>query len=190
MRVVAIGAHPDDIEIGCAGTIRKHVESGDEVVFIIATGGGAGGGGVERRKQEGMDAANILGIKACAFLDYEDTKVPETVEVSNRIEEIFKIFKPDRAYIPYHHEIHQDHRAMNKASIVACRNVPQVLMYEGPSTFTDFQANYHVNIDNQVDFKIRSLKAHMSQGDKEILKNTQNKNAPEGRFCFYLEIKD
>lgn len=169
MRVIAIGAHPDDIEIGCGGSIARHTANGDEVVFIVATGGGAAGS-VEVRKKEAETAAAILGVKACAFLDYEDTKVPESVEAVDKIEQIVKIFSPDRVYIPYFNEIHQDHRATHKNAISACRNVPQILMYEGPSTYSDFQANFWIDIENFVDKKIESIKSHTSQGEKEILK--------------------
>lgn len=170
MRVLAIGAHPDDIEIGCAGTVRKHVENGDDVIFLILTQARNGGGTAEERKAEAENAAKILGVRLCLFLDYEDTKLPEDAVVINRIEEVIKLFTPDRVYIPYHNEIHQDHRATNKTSIAACRNVKQILMYEGPSTFNDFQANFCVDISKQVDKKIEAIKAHTSQGEKEILK--------------------
>lgn len=169
MRVLAIGAHPDDIEIGCAGTIKKHTENGDEVVFIIMTGGGASGV-VDTRKEEAKNAARILGVKYCVFLDYEDTRVPDSVEAVNKIEEVVKIFSPDRVYIPYHSEIHQDHRNTSLVSLSACRNVRQILMYEGPSTYNDFKAIFCVDITKQEQPKIDSIKAHYSQGEKEILK--------------------
>lgn len=170
MRVLAIGAHPDDIEIGVAGTIKKHTEAGDDVVFLVMTQAHNGGGTAKARTEEAKIAAEILGVRLCLFLDYEDTKLPDNFEVIEKIEEVVKIFNPDRVYIPYHNEIHQDHRSTNKASIAACRNVKQVLMYEGPSTFNDFQANFCVDISKQVDAKINAIKAHVSQGEKEILK--------------------
>jgi len=170
MRVLAIGAHPDDIEIGAAGTIKKHTEAGDDVIFLIMTEAKNGGGTGPQRRQEAERASKILGVRVCLFLDYEDTKLPESYEVIEKVEEVIKIFNPDRVYIPYHNEIHQDHRATNKVAIAACRNVPQILMYEGPSTFSDFQANFCVDISKYVDFKTAAIKAHMSQGEKEILK--------------------
>ena len=79
-------------------------------------------------------------------------------------------FKPDRVYIPYHNEIHQDHRRTNKNALSACRNIRQILMYEGPSTFNGFNPNFCVDISQHVEAKVESIKAHLSQGKKEILK--------------------
>ena len=61
-RIVAIGAHPDDIEIGCGGTLSRHVAEGYEVMIIILTQGGASGDTKIRRGEAEM-GAKIIGAK-------------------------------------------------------------------------------------------------------------------------------
>ena len=60
--ILAIGAHPDDIELGCGGTLRKHVLAGDTVYSIIASFGEKSGDRAQR-KAEAIAAAKKIGIK-------------------------------------------------------------------------------------------------------------------------------
>lgn len=170
MNILAIGAHPDDIEIGCGGTLAAHVAAGDRVLMVSMTAGEMGGAEATVRFHEFEAAASALGVGDIMCLKYEDTKVPGGSEPIQKLDEIVKSFKPDRAYIPYIGEIHQDHRETAHASLAACRNVPQVLMYEGPSTYPDFVVNYFSDIAATIEQKKKSIASHASQGEKEILK--------------------
>jgi LmbE family N-acetylglucosaminyl deacetylase len=170
MKVVCIGAHPDDIEIGCGGTVARHVAQGDEVYFIVLTSGGSGAGTTTTREAEQKKSCEILGVKELFLLRYTDTAIPNTFETILKVEEVINKIKPDRVYTHFHSEIHQDHRTVNSVSISACRNIKQILMYEGPSTHSNFQVNFWVNIDGFAQKKIDSIKAHASEGAKEILK--------------------
>ncbi|MDB5187740.1 MAG: hypothetical protein JWO50_260 [Candidatus Kaiserbacteria bacterium] len=170
MNIVAIGAHPDDIEIGCGGAIAKHVSQGDTVTFIIMTDGSSGGVSSEVRESEARNAAKILNVKEVHLLGYKDASLPGDKSVIDQVEKIILLASPDRVYIPYHHEIHQDHRTTSAVALSACRNVRQILMYEGPSTMSDFHVNYWINIEGHTEKKAESIRAHASQGEKEILK--------------------
>lgn len=103
-------------------------------------------------------------------MNYQDTAVPHNHEVIQKIEDVINKYKPGRVYVPFMREIHQDHYHTSLVSLAACRNLPQILMYEGPSTFNDFVANYLVDITATLDIKIEALKCHVSQGHKEIVK--------------------
>ena len=61
--VLAIGAHPDDIEIGCGATLAKHAALGDEVTMLVITDGAKGPGKVSDRVREQEAACAVLGIK-------------------------------------------------------------------------------------------------------------------------------
>jgi LmbE family N-acetylglucosaminyl deacetylase len=170
MKIVAIGAHPDDIEIGAGGTIARHIERGDEVYFIVMTSGGSGAGTTETREEEQKKSCTILGVKELFLLRYTDTALPNNFDTIMKVEEIINKIKPDRVYTHYKNEIHQDHRTTYDVTISACRNVKQILMYEGPSTLSDFQVNFWINIDGYAQKKIDAIKSHASEGQKEILK--------------------
>lgn len=174
MNVLAIGAHPDDIEIGCAGALLKHRADGDSVTMLILTGGGRGGELITEdlndiRCAEAEDAAKILDTEVECW-GYQDTEIPEGFELIQEIEKVVERCKPDRVYLPYGMDTHQDHRITSSAGKSACRNVKQVLEYEGPSSYNTFNATYWVDISDHIEKKLDSIRIHESQGKKQILK--------------------
>ena len=170
MNIIAFGAHPDDIEIGAGGTLARHVAEGDKVMMVVMTGGERGGADSTTRIKELQESAKLLGVHEVVTLDYPDTNIPSGPEVTDMLDAFVEKWNPSRAYIPFTREIHQDHRRTSEQALVACRNLPQILMYEGPSTFPDFEVNYWVDITKTIDQKCLSIAAYGSQGEKEILK--------------------
>ena len=73
-RILAVGAHPDDIELGCSGILRKHILRGDEVTIIIASLGERGGN-KEERKAEAIKVAEMMGARDVDFLNLPDTLI-------------------------------------------------------------------------------------------------------------------
>lgn len=173
MNVLAVGAHPDDIEIGCAGSLAFHHDRGDEILMVTLTAGENGGettdGLGEVRIREAYKAASLLGA-GFACLGFPDTEVAVSKQAISALETLVFDMQPDRAYVPYHNDTHQDHRATAQIAMSACRDVKQVLMYEGPTNFTDFSANHWIDVTEFMADKRSALKAHESQGHKEMLK--------------------
>jgi LmbE family N-acetylglucosaminyl deacetylase len=172
MKIIAIGAHPDDIELGCGGSLALHAQKGDDVTIVVMTGGEQGGAVASTRTQEAQESGKILGAKEVIFLGYPDTglAVVPIDELIQKIEVVVSKVNPDRVYIPYWKEIHQDHRATSWAALSAVRNVSQILMYEGPSTFPEFEVDFWIHIEDTIDTKLKAVEAHVSQGTKEIVK--------------------
>src|SRR3984957_15193988 len=74
--VLAIGAHPDDIELGCGGTIARHVAAGDRVAMLVVTHGEVGPGNVEQRVTEQERATEVLGVNTLLWgRDIPDCRV-------------------------------------------------------------------------------------------------------------------
>lgn len=174
MKILAIGSHPDDIEIGCGGALLRHKAAGHDVKMLVLTGGGKGGDLaddelVSVRLQEAKDAASLMDVELECW-DYQDTAIPETYEVILRIEKLVNAFKPDRVYIPYGQDTHQDHRVTSSVAKAACRNVKQILEYEEPSSYNSFNASYWIDITPHIEKKLDAIRLHVSQGHKEILK--------------------
>ncbi len=168
MKVLAIGAHPDDIEFGCGGTIMKHIKRGDEVVFIVLSHGEKSGSR-EERKKEAMDSAKRFGAKLYIF-GFPDTKIPDDHDVIEKIEAVVKEFRPDRVYTHSVKDTHQDHRKVAYATLAAARRVAEILAYESPSLYLNFHPNYYIDISDFVDRKTESLKAFATQNSKEYMK--------------------
>jgi LmbE family N-acetylglucosaminyl deacetylase len=161
MNVLAIGAHPDDIEIGCGGSLIKYSESGHNVYLLIMTAGEMGGDAAIR-KNEQMNSAKIIVAKDVFFLDYPDTNLPLNKTLISHIEAVIGKIKPEFVFVNYMHDTHQDHRTLAKGAISATRYIKNVLFYEVPTTH-DFNPNIFVDITHVIEKKITSLVAHASQ---------------------------
>ncbi len=103
-----IGPHPDDIEIGCGATVKKLVNQGTEVYFLITTDGGAGSKDPEMtseklaliRKEEAKAAGKFLGIKEVEVLSFPDGGIYNLEElITEIVQRIIKI-KPDAVFAP------------------------------------------------------------------------------------------
>ena len=164
MNVLAIGAHPDDIEYGCGGMLMKYVEKGHSVYLFVATEGSLGGdGAVRRREQE--DAALIMGVSGVFWGEYTDTEVPLNRELIARLERVIREVQPRMIFVHHPDDTHQDHRHLAQGTTSATRYVPNFLYYEGPTT-QNFAPNCYTDIDKVLDRKLAALEAHRSQVTK------------------------
>lgn len=162
MKILAIGAHPDDVEFGCGGTLALHAQADHEVYLLIMTEGHMGGE-LDVRKKEQMAAADILKPKEFFWGGYQDTDLsPHMNQLVHDIENVIKQIEPDLIFVNSEEDTHQDHRALSKAAISATRYVKNVLFYEGPTT-QRFSPNVFVDIKETMDVKIEMLLAHRSQ---------------------------
>ncbi len=161
MRILALGAHPDDIEVGCGGTLIKYAENGHRIFLMVLTEGGQGGL-PDVRKREQAQAAKILRAEKVYWGGYKDTEVPLGRALIQTVEEIVKKIEPHFIFVHYHDDTHQDHRHLAMSTITATRYTKNVLFYEGPTT-QNFAPTVFVDIEQALDRKIQSLEAHASQ---------------------------
>jgi LmbE family N-acetylglucosaminyl deacetylase len=159
MRVVAIGAHPDDIELGCGGTLLAHRAAGDDVTMLVMTAGDIGPQGTVDRRQEQAEAAALLGARL-VWGGFDDGAVPDGVDAVSVIQRV--VADADVVYTHSVHDTHQDHRATARASFAAARRVARVLSYESPSS-VDFEPALFFDVDGHVEHKLELVRAHLSQ---------------------------
>lgn len=164
VKVVVIGAHPDDFEIGAAMRIIYHTKRKDNVVGILCSDGEEGGDR-EVRIKEAEKAAKFLGIKKLHKLHFSDTKFPDMITVKNRIEKIIEKEKPSVVYTHFSEDTHQDHRKVSLASSIACRKIPTILNYKSPSTILSaFHPHlFHVGSEEEFKKKEKVIKLYKSQ---------------------------
>lgn len=165
MIVLAVGAHPDDIELGCGGTVARHTKEGDKVHFLFLTCGEKSGKKKARQK-EALESAKILSVESVIFSGIPDTKVTDSIETILKIEEVIKRLKPDMVYTQCIKDRHQDHRNTALASFSAARRVRDVFSYESPDTYPNFNPQYYVQISKTISQKIEALKKYHSQQNK------------------------
>jgi len=165
MNILAIGAHPDDIEIGCGGTLAKYASYGHNIFMFIATDGNAGGIGKIRKKEQ-ANAAKKLNVKDIFWGGYIDTELEVHKEAIMKVEDIINKTQPDSIFVNYYDDTHQDHRHIAAITNSATRYIRNVLLYETP-TSQNFQPNVFVDIGKEfLDIKMESLEAHESQIDR------------------------
>lgn len=183
---ICFGAHSDDIEFGCMGTVIKLLRDGWKGRFVILTNGEngfkAGQASPEKRiqirKDEQLEVGRRLGLEEILFLDYPDGFLEYTEAARRRVAEILKRFRPDRifSFDPANQEydninlFHRDHR--NAAQIVfdACFAAKNLWMYPGESHrvdevyfFGSHKPNHYVDISDVVEMKLELLACHRSQ---------------------------
>jgi len=160
-KVLAIAPHPDDIEIGCGGTLAEYARRGSEVHLFVATDG-AQGGDADIRRREQEQSAGILGVKQVHWGGFQDTDLPGGSALIHVLDELVKRIKPYTVLVNYHLDTHQDHRALSRATQSATRLVPNVLAYETPSTL-NFEPHVFMDIHATLSDKLKALSAHASQ---------------------------
>jgi LmbE family N-acetylglucosaminyl deacetylase len=188
--ILAIGAHPDDVEIGCAGTLAKLRSEGCRI-HILTMSLGEIGGNPDIRKKEAELAAKMQG--ATLFLgDFIDTKISNSADTIQFMEQVISLVQPTHVYTHSFYDSHQDHRNIYQATITACRTVPNLYSYLSPSATVDFKPNIFININAFMDQKIKIIDAYRSQMDirpylqPEMIKATARY---WGRFCNYQLVE-
>jgi LmbE family N-acetylglucosaminyl deacetylase len=161
MNILAIGAHPDDIEYGCAGTLIKYAERGHHIYLMVLTSGQEGGSS-EIRKQEQENAAELMSVQKIFWGGYNDTQLPLNKELIEKIEEVLGEVNPDLILVNYGDDTHQDHRILTQATMSATRYVRNVLFFEVPTT-QNFNPQVFVDISDTLEQKFKVLEAHASQ---------------------------
>lgn len=163
MKVLIIGAHPDDIDIGVGGTAAKYIKHGHEVLGVVVTVPNNN----DRRKKEAEQAAKILGIEL-RNLDIDPNELSYSRRLVLEFDNIISSYNPDIVFTHWHHDSHQDHVAISKATVGSTRkNKCSVYMYEqtipGGIVPHGFRPQMYVDISSEIDLKIESTLAHSSQ---------------------------
>ena len=161
INILAIGAHPDDIEFGCGGALIKYTRKGHRLFLMIVTGGGLGGP-AETRMAEQKASQAILGAEDIFWGGCEDTHIAVEVELIKKIETVLATVKPEFIFCNFPDDTHQDHRHLAQAIMSATRYVRNVLFYEGPTT-QNFNPQVYVDIADTLEAKLGALRAHRSQ---------------------------
>jgi LmbE family N-acetylglucosaminyl deacetylase len=185
LRIIAIGAHPDDCDSRAGGTAAKWAALGHQVKFVAGTNGDAGhqseGGGAlaRRRRREAQEAGRRLGIAEYETLDNHDGQLVPSVEVREQVIRRIRQWNADIVLAPRPNDYHPDHRytgmlVQDAAYMVVVPNIcPDTPPLRKNPVFLYFQDRFQrpnpfrpdvvVAIDDVLDRKIRGLDAHTSQ---------------------------
>ncbi len=174
MNILAIGAHFDDVELGCGGALARHAQQGDDVYVFVATVSGFSNQynqavrTNESALEEARNAMAILGVKELLCGNFKTLEV-EFVDVLNI--EILKIVQEKKIDLVYTHwagDIHHDHQAVAKASLHSCRHVQRMLMYRSNwyHSTMEFRGNFYFDITEFWPTKEQAIRAHVTEVDR------------------------
>jgi LmbE family N-acetylglucosaminyl deacetylase len=162
VHVLAIGAHPDDLELGCAGTLARHVAQGHRVTMLVVTSGQLGPGDASLREGEARRAARALGTDLLLGGLPDGAVSEHELSLVHLIEDVVRSTGATTVYTHGERDSHQDHRAVASASMGACRTVQRVLCYDSPSSL-GFSPSVFVDIATTLDKKLAALDVHQTQ---------------------------
>jgi LmbE family N-acetylglucosaminyl deacetylase len=183
MRILAVGAHPDDVEVGCGGTLVQYTQKGHEVYILVLSHGEASGD-PQIRKKECELAAKIIGAEIF-FGDLKDTKIADGIETIMAIENVMNQIKPDYIFSHSSKDGHQDHRNVGFATLSAARRSKKVLLYESPAALREFCPQVFVDISTTFSFKMKALEAFGSQVSKPYFQGV-NMSDESRKFSYVL----
>jgi LmbE family N-acetylglucosaminyl deacetylase len=171
MNVLAIGAHFDDVELGCGGTLAKHVAAGDDVYVFVATVSGFSNHSAKAVRsseialREAQAAMKIIGVKELFCGNFKTLEVEFIDSLNIEILRLVEGKSIDLVYAHWEGDIHHDHKAVSRASLHSCRHVPRLLMYRSNwyHSTTEFRGNFYVDITNTWKMKEAAIAAHQSE---------------------------
>lgn len=179
MKILAIGAHPDDIELGCGGLLIKAAREGHEVYMYTVTRGSASGD-PKQRTDELKRSAKFIGAKQLWIDNFEDSKLSVTNDLINHIEYFINKANPDVIFTHSHGDVHHDHRAIATATVEAARFNSNILSYEIPLS-RSFDPKVFYDISDVVYEKVELIEIFWSQQSKLYLKANAIKGLAEYR---------
>lgn len=164
LNVLAIGAHPDDIELGCGAALLAHRRAGHAVTMLVMT---AGLGESEQRSRppEQEEAAALLQARLL-WGGFEDGRIPGGEPAVRVIENAIAETGAEIVYTHAAADSHQDPRAAAAATAAAARKSQRVLSYETPTSL-GFSPTHFVDVEGLVEAKLGLIRAHLSQ----VMKN-------------------
>ena len=162
--VLAVGAHPDDVEAGCFGTLLRHKSCGDRVFVVVTTRGGDSARNWETIEGEFKKAQSLLG-QSYTILDNPNGHYSMTWKTVGELDAIVRQHEIDTVYSVWHGDSHQDHQMTFKNVLAACRSkrVSNLYCYELPDysyrSNISFAARRFVDVTAFLDTKIEAVSA-------------------------------
>ena len=193
MKILALGAHPDDIEIFMYGLVSIYKKEGNQVFTMIATDGAKGGSQTDDLliKQRAEEAkAGLKNLSTPTFLNIPDSELGEDPVHQKIIKENILNIMPDLIITHSQHDYHADHRSLSSLTISAVSHYIPIL-YCDTLMGVNFQPNYYIDITDHFKMKKEAVLKHNSQYPKRFvdlfkLMNTYRAaqcNAPKGKYA-------
>ena len=175
VHVLAVAAHPDDVEQTCGGTLLKMAERGYRTAILDLTAGEMGSRGTpEQRLEEAEEAARILRVSARSNARLPDARLENTLEARERVAASIRAYRPSVLILPYWEARHPDHARCSEIGYDACflaglrkleidgePHRPRKILYA--SIYADVRPSFIVDVSTQFERRMESLLSYRSQ---------------------------
>lgn len=180
--ILVIGAHPDDIELGCMGTLLKLQDEGKSIIYLVMTNGENWELKTFIERVEEVDnVRGCINIRDIIFGEFTDGHIEHSSKIIDFLTEVIKKYEIDTVFCQYYKDTHQDHvnTCLNALSIKG--SVKNLIFYES-LTSTEFKPNLFIDITAYESYKKKLLGLFTSQIEKY---NIRNQN-----LISYIDAKD
>ena len=179
MKVLFIGCHCDDIELGCGGTIFKHKNKWDITCVNLSKSNVSGD--LKELRKISINSLKYLGVKKIFHYDLMPSKMQQ-----QDVWEILKNHRADIVFTQYKDE-HQDHEILYKASLRAFKEKTSIICYQSsPWSCPFFEANYWEKISKkQLKAKLKAISNYYSvYSDKKYISKKSIKSSAAANGIF------
>jgi LmbE family N-acetylglucosaminyl deacetylase len=164
--ILAIGAHPDDIEFGCFGFLLKQQKLGSNIYGFIASPDSEEKDFFDKRVKETKESFNLINNSSLIIRNKNKINIEDYVETADMIRDIVIKNKIDLVLVHSYSDTHQEHRMIHEITMSSLRRLPVTIFgYRSPST-EKFNPNLIIDINQEYNLKIEAIKKHISQLDK------------------------
>ena len=186
MKILALGAHPDDIEIFMFGTLAAYAAQGAELTIAVATDGAKGGKSdpavlARVRREEATAAAALLGA-APRFLDLPDGELVADAALIGVLKTLIRETGPELVITHAPNDYHADHRALSDGVRIAASFAVPVL-HADTMGGTGFAPTHYVDISAYRDIKSQGIRMHRSQRPEQYVERARIQNEFRAGQC-------
>jgi N-acetylglucosamine malate deacetylase 1 len=183
-RVLAFGAHPDDLEVGVGGLLARLARDGAQVTMVVTSVPTD----VDRRIREAHEAAQIIGAKLLVLHHARACRVEDIPmhQLVARYDSLVGDVRPDLVITHSQHDLHWDHGLVNRATVSALRRTPCDLLAFLSSPEMNAQSRAigqcFADITPTIDTKMKAISAHQSQLSKLDVESSRDLARAMGRM--------
>jgi len=168
LNVLAVGAHPDDVELGCFGTLANHSKKGDKVFIVVLTNGELEGE-ADIRQDETKKSCKLINAQLF-YGNFPDGSLEDNSKLVSFLDEIIEKNNISVMYTHTLHDRHQDHRNAANACISAGRNIKELYSYESASVIYPYNPHRFVDVTDTFATKMEAIKIHITQKKKNYMR--------------------
>jgi LmbE family N-acetylglucosaminyl deacetylase len=186
-RVLAFGAHPDDLEVGAGGLLARLSQEGAEVMMAVVSIPA----NVEQRRKEAHAGADVIDADLRILFDEKPQRVEDIPmhELVRRMDQVVGDWRPDLVITHSAYDLHWDHGLVNRATVSALRRTPCDLLAFLSSPEMNAQSRAigqcFADITLTMDAKLDAIRAHESQVPKLDLESSRDLARAMGRISGY-----